>query len=148
MNIIDIVNNIGKYHYLISSPTKTLLLSSNNSKTQARKDASEKLQPNIDKFIGKTMYLLTLKKVPKKDIKTNEKSVIKLIGGPIVAIIDTILIKKNTFKNEGGIGNNKIYFSLKYLNNNNNITNTIIKKITSDYHHKKLKSGALDINIL
>ena len=147
MKLSDIVKSIGKYHYFYSNQSKTILLSSNSSKTEARKEALGKLNPDIDKLIGKHLYLLTLKKIPKKSLEDQKKTVLKIYGGPLVAVIDTILIKsENKLKNIGSGDNNKVYFKQKFLDENT-LSKTDIKTIVMNYYLKKLKQGLFHINI-
>lgn len=148
MNIKDIIKENGNYIYIITSTNKTILLSSSNSKNEAKEFALKKLQPNIKNLIGKKIYLITLKNISKKDLKNQEENTIKLLGGPLMIEIEKVLIvNENKLKNEGGVGNNKIYFSEKYLKEKS-VSHEIIKKITSDYHNEKLKNGPLDVNII
>lgn len=148
MNIKEIIKENGNYIYIITSANKTILLSSSNSKNEAKEFALKKLQPNIKNLIGKKIYLITLKNISKKDLKNQEENTIKLLGGPLMIEIEKVLIiNENKLKNEGGVGNNKIYFSEKYLKEKS-VSHEIIKKITSDYHNEKLKNGPLDVNII
>ena len=147
MTLTEIVKSIGKYHYFYSNQSTTTLLSSNSSKTEARKEALDKLKPHIDKLIGKHLYLLTLNKIPKKDLEKQKNTTLKLDGGPLVAIIDNVLIKsENKLINIGNDYNNRVYFKQHFLDEN--ILNKVdIKKIIVKYHSKKLKRGPLDVNI-
>jgi hypothetical protein len=147
MTLTEIVKSIGKYHYFYSNQSKTTLLSSSSSKTEARQEALTKLKPNIDKLIGKHLYLLTLKKIPKKDLDKQKKTILNIYGGPLVAIIEYVLIQSdNKFKNIGSDTNNRIYFKQKFLDENK-LDKNDIKKIVMKYHSKKLKQGLFDINI-
>lgn len=147
MTLTEIVKSIGKYHYFYSNQSKTTLLSSSSSKTEARQEALTKLKPNIDKLIGKHLYLLTLKKIPKKDLDKQKKTILNIYGGPLVAIIEYVLIQSdNKFKNIGSDTNNRIYFKQKFLDENK-LDKNDIKKIVMNYHSKKLKQGLFDINI-
>lgn len=63
-------------------------------------------------------------KVHKKDIVTEANSKIKVIGGPLVAIIEKILInvgKDKTKLKSIYSKTNKIYFSKKYLKKHDKI---------------------------
>ena len=147
MTLTDIVNSIGKYHYFYSNQSTTTLLSSSSSKTEARREALEKLKPHIDKLIGKHLYLLTLKKIPKKDLEKQKKTTLKLDAGPLVAIIDNVLIKSETkLTNIGNDYNNRVYFKQSFLDENT-LGKVDIKKIIIKYHSKNLKRGPLDVNI-
>jgi hypothetical protein len=147
MTLTEIVQSIGKYHYFYSNQSRTTLLSSSSSKTEARKEALTKLKPNIDKLIDKQLYLLTLKKIPKKDLEEQKKTILKVYGGPLVAIIDTVVIKSaNKLKNIGSGENNKVYFKQKFLDENT-LSTIDIKKIVTMFHSKKLKQGLFHINI-
>lgn len=149
MDYKNIIVNIGKYHYLIVNSSKSIILSSSNSKNEARQNALEKLQPILNAVLGKYIYLLTIRKIPKKDLKSQEKDSIKVFGGPIKITIERIeVINKNKLKNKGGLGNNRIYFTEKYLQKYKEIKNSNLEQFAFDYHNKKLKQGPFDINVI
>jgi hypothetical protein len=149
MDYKNIIVNIGKYHYLIVNSSRSIILSSSNSKSEARQNALVKLQPILNDVLGKNIYLLTIRKIPKKDLKSQEKTTLKVIGGPIKISIERIeVINKNKLKNKGGPGNNRIYFSEKYLQKYKEIKNSNLEQFAFDYHNKKLKQGLFDVNII
>jgi hypothetical protein len=149
MDYKNIIVNIGKYHYLIVNSSKSIILSSSNSKSEARQNALVKLQPILNDVLGKHIYLLTIRKISKKDLKSQEKTTLKVIGGPIKVSIERIeVINKNKLKNKGGPGNNRIYFSEKYLQKYKEIKNSNLEQFAFDYHNKKLKQGLFDVNII
>jgi hypothetical protein len=148
MDYKNIIEQIGKYHYIISTSSKTLLLGSSNRKNEARDKALEKIKPILNNVQGKIIYLLTIRKISKKDLKKQEGDTLKVLGGPIEVTIEKVeVISGNKLKNLGGFKNNRVYFSDKYLHNNM-INNENIKKIAYDYHNEKLKSGPFDLNII
>jgi hypothetical protein len=148
MDYKNIIQHIGKYHYLIANSSKSILLSSSNSKNEARESAIQKIKPIINNVLGKYIYLLTIRKISEKNLKAQENDSIKVLGGPIEVTIEKVLVvNDNKFKNEGGSGNNRVYFSKKYLHSNS-IENDNIKKIAFDYHNEKLKNGPFDLNII
>jgi len=51
MDYKNIIFNIGKYHYLIVNSSKSIILSSSNSKSEARQNALVKLQPILNNRI-------------------------------------------------------------------------------------------------
>jgi hypothetical protein len=149
MDYKNIIVNIGKYHYLIVNSSRSIILSSSNSKSEARQNALVKLQPILNAVLGKHIYLLTIRKISKKDLKSQEKTTLKVIGGPIKVSIERIeVINKNKLKNKGGPGNNRIYFSEKYLQKYKEIKNSNLEQFAFDYHNKKLKQGLFDVNII
>jgi len=149
MDYKNIIVNIGKYHYLIVNSSKSIILSSSNSKNEARQNALVKLQPILNDVLGKNIYLLTIRKISKKDLKSQENDSIKVLGGPIEIIIEKIeVINKNKLKNKGGFGNKRIYFTEKYLQKYKEINRNSLEKFAFDYHNKKLKQGPFDINVI
>ena len=149
MDYKDIIVNIGKYHYLIVNSSKSIILSSSNSKNEARQNALVKLQPILNAVLGKHIYLLTIRKISKKDLKSQENDSIKVLGGPIEIIIEKIeVINKNKLKNKGGPGNNRIYFTELFLKKNKEIKNSNLEQFAFDYHNKKLKQGPFDVNVI
>ena len=149
MDYKNIIVNIGKYHYLIVNSSKSIILSSSNSKNEARQNALEKLQPILNAVLGKHIYLLTIRKIPKKDLKSQEKDSIKVLGGPIEVSIEKIeVINKNKLKNKGGFGNRRAYFTESFFKKNKEINRNSLEKFAFDYHNKKLKQGPFDINVI
>jgi len=149
MDYKDIIVNIGKYHYLIVNSSKSIILSSSNSKSEARQNALDKLQPILNAVLGKHIYLLTIRKISKKDLKSQENDSIKVYGGPIKITIERIeVINKNKLKNKGGLGNNRIYFTESFLKKNKEINRNSLEKFAFDYHNKKLKQGPFDVNVI
>jgi len=149
MDYKNIIVNIGKYHYLIVNSSKSIILSSSNSKSEARQNALDKLQPILNAVLGKHIYLLTIRKIPKKDLKSQEKEPIKVLGGPIEVTIERIeVINKNKLKNKDAPGNNRIYFTESFLKKNKEINRNSLEKFAFDYHNKKLKQGPFDVNVI
>ena len=149
MDYKNIIVNIGKYHYLIVNSSKSIILSSSNSKNEARQNALEKIQPILNAVLGKYIYLLTIRKISKKDLKSQENDSIKVLGGPIEVTIEKIeVINKNKLKNKGGFINNIIYFSESFFKKYKEIKNSNLEQIAFDYHNKKLKQGPLDVNVI
>lgn len=148
MGYTKIIKDVGKYHYILSTSNKTLYLSCSNSKNEARKEALEELEPIMDKVQGKIIYLLTLRKIPKKDLEKEKDVKIKLLGGPIEGMIEKIeVVNKKKLKNLGGFKNNRFYFTSDYLEKKD-ITKDILEKMVFEYKnetgHFKNK-GPLDV---
>ena len=150
MNYKEIVNNINKYHYFIASTSKTVLLSSSNDKSEAKKLALKKLEPQIDTFIGKKIILLRIKSVESAFEKQKEDKLMRLIGGPIEINIEHGLItSKNKIENKQASGNTLVYISKKYLKTHNQqIDNNDLKSIINDFVTNKLNKGLLSQTIL
>jgi hypothetical protein len=151
MNYKEIVDNTLKYHYFIASSSKIILLSSSNDKSEAKKIALKKLEPNIDKFIGKKLILLRVKSVESAFEKQKEdKTIMQLIGGPIVLRFEEGIIESpNKIKNKGVGENNLVYISKKYLKTHNNkINSSELIDVASKYTYNKLNQGLFNQNIL
>lgn len=149
MDYKNIIVNIGKYHYMIVNSSKSIILSSSNSKNEARQNALEKLQPILNAVLGKHIYLLTIRKISKKDLKSQEKDTIKVLGGPIEVSIEKIeVINKNKLKNKGGFGNRRAYFTESFFKKNKEINRSNLEQFAFDYHNKKLKQGPFDVNVI
>jgi len=147
MEYKQIVEQVGKYHYIISTSNKTILLSSNNSKSEAKEQALDKLKPNIENLIGKNIYLVKILKVSKKVLDENNTDKLKLVGGTIYANIENAeIINDHRIKNLGGA--KQIFFSKKYLSDHNGIDLMDIKKIINQIHNKILNISLFDIKIL
>lgn len=147
---MELIKNTGKYHYLIANSKKALLLSSNNSKNEARKEALSNIKPIIDKVKGKDILLLTIRKISEKRLKSQEDDDIQLLGGPIQITIEKIkVISENKLKNLGGSKNNKAYFTQKFVDKNNIIDTKYLTEIAYNYfNNSNWKSGPFDVNIV
>jgi len=155
----EILRNLDKYYIYAVSSKKPVLLASSNSKTELRTEALDKLELNpsnksdrIDKYNGLYLYRIKLMKVPKKDYQAESKSQIKMIGGPIVAIVERVQINigdkiKLKSIDETNV-NNKIYFSPVYLKKYETIKSESIDKIAYDFAHKKFNFGLFAVNTL
>jgi len=117
MDYKKIIEENKKYHYFIISTNKIIFLSSSNDKSEAKQLALKKLNPNIDKLIGKKIFLLKLKIVYNAFIKQSQKkNSLNLIGGPInISIERGLIVNENKIKNEKEGGNSNIYLSDKYF---------------------------------
>jgi hypothetical protein len=144
----QIIGLVDKYYYFVASPKKIILISSSNDLAKAKKMAIEKLEPKIDKFIGKKLIFVkiinTYNKFKNKD--TNE---LGLVGGPIAfEFMSGLVENKKKITNEKEIGNNKYYLSKKYIKENiNEISkklSNVVKMYLSDYKTKNF----MDISIL
>lgn len=153
-----------KYYLYMVNNKKSILLSSSNSKTKLREKALEKIGDKIEKYNNLHLYRVKLMKVPKKDIASESKSEIKVIGGPLVAIIEKILInvskynssdtktltqcRKITLKSIDG-KTNRIYFSKKYLKKHNKKVHTeTLNKMIWDWVHQKFNQGLFAVNVI
>lgn len=150
INYKDIIKKAKKYHYFITSTNKIVLLSSSNSKTEAKNLALEKLKPNIDNFINKNLVLIKIKNVKKKyDEDKKDKHSLKLVGGPLVFKIERgHIVSATQIKNEIESGNNLFYLSNKYIKKNIDNIAVDLKKVISDYFKKLYTNSLIDINIL
>ena len=143
-----------RYYLIIVNNKKSILLSSSNSKTDLRKKALDKIDDKIDRYDGLFLYRIKLMKVPKKLILSDSKSKIKVIGGPVVAIIEKILITVKPNNNNkvklSSIGEQqRIYFSEFYLKNHNYmILDESISKLIWDWVNNKFNPGLFAINII
>ena len=149
----QILKQLDKYYIYAVSSKKPILLASSNSKTELRTLALDKLELNpsmekarIDKYNGLYLFRIKLMKVSKKDFDEEENSKIKMIGGPIVAVVERVQINigpkiklKSTALDTDSV-NNKIYFSQVYLEKYETIKPDSIDSIAFKFVHKKFNS--------
>ncbi len=144
----QIINLVDKYYYFIASPKKIILLSSSNDLEEAKKLAISKLEPKIDKFIGKKLIFVkiinTYNKFKNKD--TNE---LGLVGGPLAfEFMSGIVENKKKITNEKEIGNNKYYLSKKYIKENINEISKNLSKVVKKYLSEYKTKNFMDVSIL
>jgi hypothetical protein len=147
IDINTILENTDKYYYYITSPSKTIFLSSNNDKNKAREIALEKLKPNIKNLIGKNIILITIKNYEKK-FKENKE--LNIIGGPIAFEIQMELVKNESKISSGDKSKRYIYLSEKYIKKNISNITIKLKDIIDDYKNNELncQKGILCLSIL
>ena len=92
MDYDEIVNNVNKYHYYVTTQSKIIHLSSSNSKNEAKNLALEKLQPNIDNLIGKKILFIKIKSVNDEYLKSKSSDELQVIGGPILIKFESGII--------------------------------------------------------
>ena len=145
-----------KYYYILVIGNKTALLSSDNSKSEAKDKAIQTLKKksnNINSFNDKIIYRVTIRKVTKEEKEEEKKSVaISYVGGPLVTIIENVkvLIDSNNkikFKNLGELGNSKVFLDKKYLKKYNFVDIKNIRKIVYAYD-KSITNCAFAVNTI
>jgi hypothetical protein len=145
----NFVVDIGKYHYLIVNSNKSIILSSSNSKSEARQEALNKLQPIMNAVLGKNIYLLTIRVIPKEDIKGQEQDTIKVFGGPIEVSIEKIQVVSQTkLKNLGGFRNKRAFFTDEYFKKYKEIKKNSLEQFAHDYHINRYDLGPFDLYII
>jgi len=147
INISDILKNVNKYHYYISSSTKTIFLSSSNDKKEARELALQKLAPNIKNLIGKNIILVSIKNV---ESKYNDEDKLNIVGGPITFEIQTEIIKSENKISSGDKSKRNVYLSKKFIKKNSSDITIKLKDIINDYKNNELncQKGILCMSIL
>jgi hypothetical protein len=149
MDYKEIVINAKKYHYYITTTNRIAFLSSSNNKSEAKKLALEKLEPNIDNLIGKKLIIVKIKSVANEFEKQKTSGELKIIGGPILLKFERGLIKSaNKITNFKEGGNNEIYLSDKYIKKHKDNIAFDLKKLVKDVMTEKINQGVLAMNIL
>jgi len=143
-----IISLVDKYYYFVATSKKISLISSSNDLVEAKKLAIEKLEPKIDKFIGKKLIFVKIINTYNK-FKNKDSNELGLVGGPIAFEFMSGLIENNKkIKNEKEIGNNKYYLSKKYIKENideiSNKLSNVVKKYLNEYKTKNF----MDVSIL
>lgn len=90
--------------------------------------------------------------VPKKNYDMEKNSKVKMIGGPIVAVVERVQIiigNEIKLKNmDSEEVNNKIYFSPDYLKKYKTIKPDSIKLIAYKFAHGKFNNGLFAVNAI
>ena len=155
-NANHILRNNDKYHFVGTfGKTKGAFLSSSRSKTEAKNVATELIETklDLDKLYKLRMFLLTIRKVTKEEIKEHEESEITLIDGPLVIIIREYKIINNNgklnFKNlkESLDNSNKIFVDENYLKKYDYVDKKLITKLGFKYSVDNI-DGGFSVNTL
>ena len=152
MNIKKIIEDIGKYHYVLINNKTAAIMSSNNKLSDAKNNVLDTIKKNLDELIGQTIVQLKIKEI-KKSLK--EK-------GPISFELTFYIVNKNgNLTISQNHSNEILYITEKYLNNNDKIKkkdvniqdkngDTILIKSSSwsyKINVKKLLQQNVDVNI-
>ena len=142
MDYKEIIKNTKKFHYFIKSQSKTIYLSSSNSKSEAKELALKKISSQIDKLIGKKLILIKIKQ--EDSTKNND---LQLIGGNISFTLEYGEIKdKETIKNINKSFDHKIYLTDKYIKKHQKNLIEDYKKFLPDFLNKWLAGmGIIDV---
>ena len=155
-NANHILRNNNKYHFVSTlGKKKGGFLSSSRSKTEAKNVATELIETklDLDKLHKLRVFLLTIRKVTKEEIKKHKESRISEIGGPLVIIIEEYKVINNdgklSFKNlkESLNNRNKVFFDKEYLKKYDYVDQKLITKLGLKYSVNDIK-GAFAINTL
>jgi hypothetical protein len=148
-NYDKIIGFVDKYYYFVVGDKSVKFLGSGKSLKQAKEKTLKTLEPKIDDFMGSDLIFVKIEnsyddyKIQKKD------KGIKIIGGPIVFIIEKgVIDNKQKIRNEREVGNNRYYLSKKYIKEHMDNIVIDLKKIVNNYSKNKYKKSLIDINIL
>ena len=132
-----ILNNQEKYNYILVYKRKSVLLSKSNSKKEARQEAFNVLNrfKNPLKLDNFTILRLKIRKVTSKEKKENrECTLLTLIGGILVIIIQEFKIKINELKLKFiKESKDRVFVDKSFLKKNNYIDNNVIRRIGYAY---------------
>jgi hypothetical protein len=143
MDYKEIIKNTMKYHYFIKSDKRLIWLCSSNTKSDAKKQALERIKPNIDNLIGKKLILLIVKRT------YPEKNDLELVKGNIGFFFKWGLVKSATkIKNETMGGGDRIYLSDKYIKEHKNNLIEEYRDFIIDYFNKKLNYSLISVHVL
>jgi len=149
MNIENIIDDVKKYHYVGCGNKKCKIISSSNSKSEAKNNTFEffdKHDDNWEDLIGNIIYLITIRKSTKEKWDKNNNS---LIPGPCyMEITEYIIKKKNILKEISTAKNKQVFFTEKYIKKNNGINTKDITNTIKKFESNELKIGIMEKNIL
>lgn len=131
------IEKLDKYIFIIIAGKKIIILSSDDSKTEAKKKAYNKIKNKLDKLEGAKIYCISTRVVSPSKIKKDKTAKIPMIGGPIVSIVSTYRIKNKTLTSTKTVTN--VYFTKNFLHKNKEISVKEIKKIVYAEHKDKTR---------
>lgn len=118
MDIKKIIENIGKYHYVLINRKKATIMESDNKLS----DAKENVLKKINEYLDELMY----QNIIQVKIKSDKESK----HGPIFIKLSFYIVNKNgNLKLNSNYPNEILYITQKYLNENNEIKRKDIKKM-------------------
>jgi hypothetical protein len=135
-----LVKECKRYHYYITSKSKTFFLSKSNSKREAKTLALNKLKPNINNLIGRSVIFVRVKDKEEEFDKSGN-------GGPIIIIFKKgLIVDKDTIKNyddENLLFRSKKHLSEDYIEKNKLNILIDIEKYIYDYELNRLDDGCV-----
>ena len=130
MNYSEIINERGKYHYLLVVSKKTLLLSNGNDKDEVKSKCIDKLSSKGGKLDKSIIIQLSLEKIKKNKFN---------IPGRIKVTCKIYQYKKNKLKfMKDDERNVQLFITDSYLKKNREIKSSTIKKIAKATYHGKI----------
>jgi hypothetical protein len=145
MDYDKIINDIENFHFLVCNDEKCKIISSAESKKEAKEKMIEILEPKWEKLIGTTIFLVILEKSKKNWDKKKDI----LVPGPIMMGISDYKIEKNNKIKMFSSGiNSNVYFSEKYFEKNKKIKKKDIREMVLKYQKRELKKGLMAKNVL
>ena len=145
INYDNIINDIEKFHFLLCEDNKCEIISSANTKKEAKDLLIEKFKSKWENLVGKTVYLAIIEKSEENWDKEKDK----MVPGPIMMDISEYKILKNKDIKfyDAGINSN-VYFTEEYLKKNKNINLKDVKEMVLKYKKRELKKGLMSKNVL
>jgi hypothetical protein len=146
MDITKILDKIEKYHFIGCGIKKCKIISSSDTKSEAKLEAINFLKDEWDDFIDVIIFMVTIKK-SKKNEWNKEKNF--LLHGPIIMVISEYIICKNKKLKATSSGiNPNVFFSETYLKKNKKILEKDIVSSIVKYKNGELKQGLTEKNVL
>ena len=113
-----------KYNYIYVATKKVALLSSENSKKEARLKVIQKLNEkcrDLSRLKNLNVLRLKIRKVTKKEKKEDrECKILTLVGGPIVIIIEEYRLEVDNYKAKfKRLRQNKVFVDKSFIKNDN-----------------------------
>jgi hypothetical protein len=133
-----ILKNQEKYNYILVYRRKAILLSKSNSKKEARREAFNVLNTrcrDYSKLDNITILRLKIRKVTNKEKKEDrECTLLTLVGGVLVIIIQEFKIKINELKLKFiKECRDRVFVDKSFLKKNNYIDSNVLRRIGYAY---------------
>lgn len=147
MNYNNIIEEVGKYHYLLNTSSKVLLLSSSNDKQEAEAKAINKIRSKLKALVGQSICYIELEKIDDDIYKRSKTAVLTGIGGVIQVDVRVYEISGDgsLFMNDFEDRNTRLWITEEYLNDHGEISTKLLKNICRKVMTRKLNIGALQV---
>lgn len=147
--ISDLIKKVGKHNFLFVTKNKVVVFASNNNKKEAIMKTEKKIKSKLSSLKNKNIVYIKLNKVPDKDIKENEKSKLKFVGGVVKATVNIMLINDDgKIVVDNQTMSSRVFFTEKYLSKKGEIPRKDLKKIAYYAMTGKLKTSLMAINTM
>ena len=144
--IKNIIEDVGKYFWIICNNDKCEVISVSNSKSDAKEEAKEELEDRDDIENFSIYFVKVLRSTDKGEDYDPKEHI--FLPGPIHLEITDFDYTDGKLRESKRKFYQKVFFTLKYLKKNNGIKQKDICEMIVKHYKGELKTGLMAVNLL